>query len=122
MDPARDVAVIGRQSIGEDVSNYSEPDLVVPTLELLAAHPGGLSTTDLIEKLTELFKPDGDDAEILSNRQDTHFSQKVRNLVSHRTMERGDLWTYGESDGIHRITPAGMSHLAAHSSERAADQ
>lgn len=104
------------------MSNYSEPDLVVPTLELLAAHLGGLSTTDLIENLTELLNPDGEDAEILSNRTDTHFSQKVRNLVSHRTMERGDLWIYDESDGIHRITPAGRSHLAAHASERVSDQ
>ncbi len=99
------------------MSNFSEPELVLPTLELLAAHPGGLSTTDLIEKLTELFNPDGHDAEILANRQDTHFSQKVRNLVSHRTMERGDLWTYDENDGIHRITSAGRAYIATHTSE-----
>jgi hypothetical protein len=104
------------------VSNYSEPELVVPTLELLAAHPGGLSTTDLIEKLTELFKPDGHDAEILANRQDTHFSQKVRNLVSHRTMEREDLWTYDENDGIHRITSAGRSYIATHTGEPESNQ
>lgn len=104
------------------MSNYTESDLVVPALELLAAQPGGLTTTDLIENLTELLNPDGQDAEILSNRTDTHFSQKVRNLVSHRTMKRGDLWTYDESDGIHRITAAGKSHLAAHASERVSDQ
>ncbi len=94
------------------MSNHSESELIDPTLELLAAHPGGLSTTDLIEKLIVLFKPDGHDAEILSNRHDTHFSQKVRNLVSHRTMEREDLWTYNENDGLHRLTPAGRSYLA----------
>lgn len=104
------------------MSDYSERDLIVPVLELLDAQPGGLTTSDLIERLTELLEPDGHDAEILANRQDTHFSQKVRNLVSHRTMERGDLWTYDEGDGIHRITPPGRSHLAAHASERVSDQ
>ena len=98
------------------MSNYSEPELVLPTLELLAANPGGLATTDLIDMLTERLSPDGPDVEILANRQDTHFSQKVRNPVSHRTMERGDLWTYNESDGIHRITAAGRSYRATHSS------
>jgi hypothetical protein len=102
------------QCKGEDVSEYRERDLIVPTLELLAANPGGLSTVDLIEKLTDRFQPDGPDAEILANRQDTHFSQKVRNLVSHRTMEREDLWTYDETDGIHRITAAGRAHIAKH--------
>lgn len=104
------------------MSNYSEPELVVPTLELLAKHPGGLTTTDIIKGLTDVLKPDGADAEILANRRDSHFSQKVRNLVSHRTMQRGDLWTYDESEGIHRITAAGRSYLAAHASERASDQ
>jgi hypothetical protein len=94
------------------MSNYTESELIEPTLKLLAAHPEGMSTTDLIEKLTALFKPDGHDDEILANRNDTHFSQKVRNLVSHRTMERKDLWTYSESDGVHRITAAGQAYLA----------
>lgn len=97
------------------MSNYSESELVLPTLELLAASPSGLTTSELIAKLTDRFNPDGPDAEILANRQDTHFSQKVRNLVSHRTMQRGDLWSYDEGDGIHRITAAGRSHLATSS-------
>ncbi len=62
-----------------------ERDLVVPTLKAAAArHDGYIPTSDLIRELEEEFQPDGQDAEILDGRNDSHFSQKVRNLVSHR--------------------------------------
>lgn len=65
------------------MSNFSEAELVEPTLELLAANPGGLSTTDLIEKLTELFDPDGPDAEILAKIDRTPTSAR-RSATSFR--------------------------------------
>lgn len=91
-----------------------ERDLVMPALQAAAARAGGIIlTTDLIIELTELFQPDGEDALILDGRQDTRFSQKVRNLVSHRTTAtsmfvRG----YAEytGDGI-KITEAGLNLL-----------
>ena len=44
----------------------SESDLLLPTLRLLANAPGGyLSTTDLISALEAIFRPEGEDAEIL---------------------------------------------------------
>lgn len=101
-----------------NLSDYSESDLVIPALDLLARNPGGLTTTDLIEQLTEHLNPDGADAEILANRQDTHFSQKVRNLVSHRTLDQPGWATYDPRTSIHTITPAGRTHLDAHPSER----
>ena len=62
-----------------------ERDLVIPALRAGAASPGGrITTTKLIEVLSEEFSPQGDDAEILEGRTDTRFSQKVRNLISHR--------------------------------------
>lgn len=63
----------------------SERELVVPTLRLLANNNRGwMATSDLITDLTELFAPSGQDAKILEGRRDTYFSQKVRNMISHR--------------------------------------
>ena len=63
----------------------SERELVVPTLRLLDDdYRGWMATSDIIAHLTELFAPSGQDAEILEGRGDTYFSQKVRNMISHR--------------------------------------
>lgn len=62
----------------------TERELVVPTLKVLLENGGYISTSALIHILSEKFRPAGVDAEILRNRNDNHFSQKVRNLVSHR--------------------------------------
>jgi len=66
-------------------SRISERELVLPTLRLLdQANEGWLATSSLIKHLSKLFAPDGQDAEILHKRNDTYFSQKVRNMISHR--------------------------------------
>lgn len=63
----------------------SERELVVPTLRFLDDENGGwMATSDIIARLTELFAPSGQDAEILEGRGDSYFSQKVRNMISHR--------------------------------------
>lgn len=61
-----------------------EGDLVIPALRAARNRGGEITMTQLIEDLTVEFEPSGTDAEILFGRNDTHFSQKVRNLVSHR--------------------------------------
>ena len=62
-----------------------ESDLTLPTLRLLADAPKGfLETSTLIERLEAVFNPVGKDNEIIDGRGDTYFSQKVRNIVSHR--------------------------------------
>lgn len=62
-----------------------ERDLIIPALRAAAARPGGyILTSDLIQVLEDEFQPEGRDAEILDGRHDSHFSQKVRNLISHR--------------------------------------
>ena len=62
-----------------------ERDLIIPALRAAAAEPGGeIHMTKLIEILIDEFQPDGEDAAIIEGRNDSKFSQKVRNLVSHR--------------------------------------
>jgi len=92
-----------------------ERDLIIPALKAAASRPDGyISTSDLVTALEEEFEPDGQDAEILEGRQDTYFSQKVRNLVSHRNTVTS-LFTKGYAEytgnGI-RITEAGRAFLA----------
>ncbi len=97
-------------------ARVSERELVLPTLRLLGqGDRGWLATSELISRLTALFKPLGQDAEILDGRHDTYFSQKVRNLISHRDqpssfIHRG-LAEY-ERDGL-RISDFGNSTVAA---------
>ncbi|MGA3000955.1 MAG: hypothetical protein ABSE20_04455 [Acetobacteraceae bacterium] len=68
-----------------DKPRFSERELVVPTLRLLDdGNRGWMATSDVIARLTELFAPSGQDAEILEGRHDSYFSQKVRNMISHR--------------------------------------
>lgn len=68
-----------------ETPRISERELVVPTLRLLDdSNRGWMATSDIIARLTELFGPSGQDAEILEGRRDTYFSQKVRNMISHR--------------------------------------
>jgi predicted HNH restriction endonuclease len=76
------------------MSTYSESDLIVPAVAIIAAHPNGISTSDLSQKLRAQLRPSGDDLTILENRSDDKFSQKVRNLKSHDTLERKELTTF----------------------------
>jgi hypothetical protein len=93
----------------------AERELIIPTLRAAASRPdGSIATSDLIEVLEDHFQPEGRDAEILDGRNDTHFSQKVRNLVSHRAGSQS-MFTLGYADytghGV-RITDAGRAFLA----------
>lgn len=63
----------------------TEKNLMIPALCAAFEMPSGfIATADLIGRLEETIHPTGVDAQILENRHDTKFSQKVRNLVSHR--------------------------------------
>lgn len=93
---------------------YSENDLIIPTLNyLLLNKESGLKTSELIILLSDELEISGHDAEILTGRNDTYFSQKVRNLVSHRTLESKGLATYQNigRDGLHKITNKGEKYL-----------
>lgn len=83
-----------------------EPEFVIPTLELLYDAPNGeMLTADIIVALVRQFEPDGEDNEILDKRSDTKFTQKVRNLKSHKTLLKAGLATHTYRG--FKITPAG---------------
>jgi hypothetical protein len=86
----------------------------VPALRAMAARASGrITTSDLISELEHQFKPSGEDAAILDNRNDTKFSQIVRNLKSHKTAST-NIFARGyaeETDDGFKITPAGRAFL-----------
>lgn len=93
-----------------------ERDLSVPALKAAANKPDGyISTADLISELETFFKPAGHDANTLSGRQDSYFSQIVRNLISHRKstnsiFAKGYAEYFNDKKGI-KITERGKVFL-----------
>ncbi len=65
------------------MSRYKEREIAIQAVGIIEEF-GELTMGELIEKLTESMKPSGHDIQILANRNDTYFSQKVRNLRSHQ--------------------------------------
>lgn len=65
---------------------YSEEDLIIPALFELYLNRDGMTTAMLIKSLSAALTPEGPDAEILFGRNDSRFSQKVRNLISHKRL------------------------------------
>lgn len=108
------MSVVRPAPSNEPELRVTEAQLTVPTLELAELRPDGyISTSDLIVELGRIFHPSGQDAAILDSRSDTYFSQKVRNMISHRTTP-GSFIAQGlaeyTGDGI-RITDAGRAFL-----------
>lgn len=68
------------------MSKYSERDIAIEAVKAVEEY-GELNMTEMIKILTERMKPDGHDVEIIKGRKDSYFSQKVRNLKSHRNKE-----------------------------------
>jgi len=76
----------------------TENELILPSLYLMSLSPTkGLTTPDLIAKLRDLLKPSGEDLDTLKDRGDNKFSQKVRNLKSHKTFEK---YGFAKYEGI----------------------
>lgn len=90
-----------------------EKSLILPTLYILK-RDGPTSTTELIAELTAVFQPTGEDAAILDGRKDTKFSQKVRNLKSHRAINKMDVYTGLTPSGRYTLTTAGEQYLSEH--------
>lgn len=94
------------------MTSYSQSDLVLPALRLLRDHPSGLTTTQLIQLLTQELRPSGRDLESYPPRQDTIFSQTVRNLLgSHHFLDSRGLATCGGSRQAWTITQEGLNYL-----------
>jgi len=101
----------------------SERDLHLPTLLLVEKNPE-IRTSELIKELEEIFRPAGEDAEILPGRSDTRFSQLVRNLVSHKSLTRLGYVTFIEAEEDERqlggsfiLTEDGREYLGQHRAE-----
>ncbi|MCL1828321.1 MAG: hypothetical protein FWG32_02375 [Oscillospiraceae bacterium] len=78
-----------------------EKALILPALYIINAHEA-ISTSELIRELTGVFNPSGEDAEILSGRKDTKFSQIVRNLM-------GSHYKTNEMAALTQRSPAGRN-------------
>ena len=87
----------------------SENQLIIPSLKVFSRRKEGTTTSELIDILTEIMQPKGKDAEIIPGRNDTYFSQKVRNLRSHSTFERDNLAEYKNEK--YYITEKGLDFL-----------
>jgi DNA adenine methylase len=101
----------------QNETTITERDLILPALYYIdVADDSTLSTSQLSDKLRDLLNPVGADAELLSGRNDDKFSQKVRNLRSHKTLEKPGLCTYERrgGNGYWTITDRGRVFLAQH--------
>ena len=92
---------------------YTEGEIRMATLVALnASKTGTLTTSDLIGALSAFMNPRGTDAMIARDRNDTYFSQKVRNLISHRdaatSLVSRDLVNYDAANETLTITAAGQ--------------
>lgn len=94
-----------------------ENDLIIPTLKLLnTANNNTLTTTELIQKLTVKMNPSKEDLVILKDRNDSKFSQIVRNLKSHDTFNELGYAKYTpplskRESGSFTITDKGKKYL-----------
>ena len=78
------------------MSCYSESEIVEVALEIISDNPG-IRTSELIAEARKRMHPTGEDLEILDNRNDDKFSQKVRNIKSHDTIA-DKVYTVGEKN------------------------
>lgn len=94
------------------MARITESQLVLPALYLMSKKEGGyIKTSDLITELTNIMHPTGLDADILDGRSDTYFSQKVRNLKSHNTLQKRSYAT-NQDEGF-LITNEGKAFVQA---------
>ena len=91
------------------MTNYSESDLFPTALQILKLHPDGIDTQNLVKQMRIRLKPNGEDVIVLANRNDDRFSQKVRNLKSHKTLEKKNFAIFQENKFF--ITNDGLAFL-----------
>ena len=91
------------------MTNFTESELIPVAVKIIKKNSSGINTSNLIKQLRIELKPEGDDAIILVNRSDDKFSQKVRNLKSHKTLERKNLAIF--KDEKFHITENGENYL-----------
>lgn len=67
------------------MSKYTEKEIAEVAIEVINECPG-IRTSELIEEVRKRMNPTGDDLTILDSRNDDKFSQKVRNINSHKSI------------------------------------
>lgn len=102
------------------MSRTKEADLIEPAIALISVFGDnelGLDVTVLAAKLRGLVKPTTEDLVILAGRKDDRLSQVIRNLVSHRTLEKKGLARYVNSSssarGRYVLTSLGKASVKA---------
>lgn len=80
----------------DEMSCYSEDEIAPVVLDIIAKNPG-IRTSGIIAEARRIMRPNGEDLEILDNRNDDKFSQKVRNIKSHNTIANL-VYTVGDRD------------------------
>lgn len=82
-----------------------EVDLIDPALAVIARYGDeelGLEISVLARKLRKIVKPTEDDLLPLRGRTDDRLSQIIRNLVSHRTLDKKGLAVYRKGASLTR--------------------
>ena len=97
-----------------------EADLIDPSIALIARfgdEENGLEISVLAKKLREIIRPTAADLMQLKGRKDDRLSQVIRNLVSHRTLEKRGLATYRKgmamTKGSYVLTDLGKASVKA---------
>lgn len=101
------------------MTSISESELVLPSMMLLNRNADGMTTSDLIRDLRAVLRPSGSDLDILTDRSDDKFSQKVRNLKAHNTLVSTGWVSEDSSAGTTRfvLTEAGRQYCQEHINE-----
>ena len=93
----------------KNMTNYSESEIIPFALKIIKDNSSGIDTQNLIKLLRKNMSPEGEDTIILANRSDDRFSQKVRNLRSHKTLEKKKFVKVIENKFV--ITDEGLKYL-----------
>ena len=91
------------------MTNFTESELIPFALKIILKKTEGIETKFLIEELRNLLYPNGEDLEILPNRSDDKFSQKVRNIKSHQNKEKNGFVKFYDNKFF--ITEKGINFL-----------
>ncbi|MBR1944959.1 MAG: hypothetical protein IJ846_01515 [Alphaproteobacteria bacterium] len=67
----------------KNMDGMSESEIAHKAKQIIE-EKGRMRISKLIDEMERAYPPSGQDADIITGRTDTYFSQKIRNLVSHR--------------------------------------
>jgi len=99
------------------MARIREAELVLPALSAIkSAEKACLTMTELVRALRHTMVPTGKDLEPSKGRRDDRFSQKVRNLESHRTLKRSgyvEMMKKG-GDPAYSLSKKGAEYLDLH--------